>query len=158
MRAFQIFAAMSAEEAAALFKRISDESPATFQQALHAASAAMKARPTYLRKQPFEKRAAAVRRVLSRVSSNAVAEEMLAIYFLDCRKELLVEWLEQVGVKHDDGTLEEDAPPQPDEEQLRTAVEKFRSANSDPDREILLKAFAAQDSIEWPALDAQLEA
>jgi hypothetical protein len=82
---------------------------------------------------------------------------MLAIYFLDCRKELLLEWLDLVGVKHDEGTLEEDSPAQPDEEQLQTAVEKFRSADSDPDRETLLKAFTAQASVEWPALDALLE-
>jgi hypothetical protein len=115
----------------------------------------MKARPIYLQRQPFEKRAEAVRRTLSRVATNQIADEVLAVYFLECRKELLVEWLDLVGVKHKDGTLEADAPPPPAEKKLRDAVAKFRAEASDPDRELLLRAFAAQDAVEWPVLDAR---
>jgi hypothetical protein len=158
MRSYQVFAGLAPAHAQQLFKLLSEKAPAMFVQALAAASAALKARPVYLQRQPFEKRVEAVRRALSRVAANPIADEVLAVYFIECRKELLIEWLDGVGVAHKDGTLEADAPPQPAEKKLRDAVARFRGAADDPDRELLLKAFAAQDAIEWPVLDALLAA
>jgi hypothetical protein len=97
-----------------------------------------------------------VRRALSRVGANAVASEMLAVYFLECRKELLIEWLDRVGLKHEEGTLEQDLPPEPPAAELDRALAAFLGAGGDPDRNLLLRAFAAQDAIEWPGLDARL--
>jgi hypothetical protein len=85
---------MPADHAAAVMSRLSENAPQMFQQALLVASASMNARPTYLRRQPLEKQVGIVRRALSRVAANGVAEELLAAYFLECRKELLVEWLD----------------------------------------------------------------
>jgi hypothetical protein len=156
MRSYQVFAGLAPDHAHELLKRLAEKAPAMFVQALAAASAAMKARPIYLQRQPFEKRADAVRRTLSRVATNPIADEVLAVYFLECRKELLVEWLDLAGIEHKDGTLAADTPAQPPEKKLREAVERFRGAGEDRDRELLLRAFAAQDAIEWPALDALL--
>ena len=58
------------------------------------------------------------------------------------------------SVKHEDGILSDDAPPSPGEAELRNSTERFRGAGDDADRELLLRAFAAQESIDWPALDA----
>jgi hypothetical protein len=41
---------------------------------------------------------------------------------------------------------------------LRKAVEAQRAKGDDWNRELLLRAFAAQDAIDWPALDALLAA
>jgi hypothetical protein len=157
MRAYQIFAAMSPERCEEVFTKIAKHSPATFTQAVYASAAAMKARPQFLAKQPFPKRAAAVRRALARVASNGVAEEMLAVYFLECENKVLVEWLDGLGIAHEEGTLKEDAPPQPEEAKLRDAIASFRGDDSDPDRLLLLQAFAAQSAIDWPILDEILD-
>jgi hypothetical protein len=156
MRSYQVFASMSPERAVEMMRVLAEEVPAVFAQAIAAASVAMKARPVYLQRQPFEKRVEAARRALSRVTSNPVAGEVLAVYFLECRKELLVEWLDAVGLEHEEGTLEADAPPPPPE--LRKAVERFLAADDDPDRRLLLAAFAAQEAIDWPDLEALLAA
>jgi hypothetical protein len=156
MRAYQVFAGMEPEQAERLLRTLAEKAPAMGAQALAVAAATMSARPQYLRKQPLEKQAAVVRRALSRVRANDMAEELLAVYFLDCRKELLLEWLSVVGLAHEDGVLKDDAPAAPPEAELRAAVAKFRAAGDDADRELLLRAFAAQASIEWPALDALL--
>lgn len=155
MRSYQVFAAMAPERAIEVMRGLSKQSPAMFRQAVDAAAAAIKARPVYMRRQPFEKRAEAVRRALSRVVANPVAEELLAVYFLECRKDLLVEWLDLVGLAHDEGTLEED-PAQPPEADVLAAVDKYLHADDDPDRELLLRAFAAQEAVQWPVLDARL--
>ena len=156
MRSFEVFARMTADEALEMMRVLSKQSPAMFRQMVDAAAVASKARPVYLRRQTLEKRAEAVRRALARVSTNPVADELLAVYFLECRKPLLVEWLDLLGLEHEDGTLKADAPAEPAASELAATVEKFRSAAAEPDRELLLRAFAAQGAVEWPALDALL--
>jgi len=134
-------------------KTLSEKAPAVFAQAVAAAGAAMKARPVYLKRQPFGKRAELVRRTLSRVSANEVAGEILAVYFLECRKELLTQWLDGAGLEHEEGTLLADAPAQPEDAALRKAAASYLAADEDPDRPLLLAAFAAQEAIEWPLLE-----
>jgi len=154
MRSFQVFAAMSPEQATRVMQNLKEKAPGMFAQALAGAAAAFKARPVYVARQPIEKQAATIRRALARVAANPVAEELLAVYFLECRKELLIEWLDQLGIAHDDGALEEDEPASPAKAELTTAVNAYRAKDEDADRELLLAAFAAQGAIDWPALDA----
>jgi hypothetical protein len=156
MRSFQIFASLPPERNQALLHALSEKLPIVYAQALGAACVALKARPVYLRRQPFEKRAEAIRRALARVTADPIAAEVLAAYFLECRKELLIEWLDLVGLAHAEGVLESDAPPPPTDSKLRKASEKFLGADDDPDRRLLLRAFAAQEAIVWPTLDAAL--
>jgi hypothetical protein len=163
MRAYQVFTRMTDAEASRFLAVLAEKSPALHVQALGAAAAAMRARPQYLLKQPHEKRAEAVRRALARVASSDVAEELLAVYFLDGRKELLIEWLDVIGLEHEEGALKADTPPCPAEAALSKAVETYRGAAStegEPgdawERELLLRAFAAQTAVDWPALEKLL--
>lgn len=158
MRSYQIFQTLTPSMANQVLKTLAERSPAIFSQAVAVASAAMKARPAYLMRQPVEKRVVAVRRGLSRIAANEIAEQVLAVYFTECRNDLLVEWLDMIGVEHDAGTLTEDAPSQPKPGVMRAAVERFQTGEGAEERVLLLHAFAAQSSIDWPDLDALLGA
>lgn len=153
MRSYQVFAAMPPERAEAFFGLLNEKMAPMFLQAVGAACSAFKSRPAYVLKQPFDKQASMVRRTLARVGGNTMADEVLAVYFLECRKELLTEWLDLLGIEHEDGALSDEDPSQPDPAELAKHVESYRAKEDDPDRELLLQAFAAQNSIEWPALD-----
>ena len=59
-----------------------------------------------------------------------------------------------MGLEHEDGVLQDDAPAAPSASDLKAAIDKFRSVDDDADRLLLLRAFAAQTSIDWPELDA----
>ena len=157
MRSYQVFVRMTPERAAQVMAVLAEKSPATYTQAVAATSAAMKCRPKFLMRQPTDKRAHMVRRTLARVRANDLAEEVLATYFLECRKELLTEWLDAVGVEHDEGLLKEENPPPPAKERLEKAIESFLEADDVADRELLLRAFAAQSAIDWPDLTATFE-
>jgi hypothetical protein len=156
MRAFQVFARMTPERATALLEALRQELPGAFAQAVAAAAAASKARPRFVMAQPPDKRAQLVRRALARVAANDLAEEVLAVYFLQARKALLVEWLDALGIEHEEGMLKHDAPACPPEEKLREAVAAFLAGEGREDRELLLEAFAAQSAVDWPALEALL--
>ena len=156
MRAYQVFQGLAPERAESLFRELREKSPAAFQQAVAVAAGAMRARPVYLLRQPFEKQARAVRQALSRVAANELAEDLLATYFLECRRDLVVEWLDEVGLEHDEGTLKDDHPEEPPEARLREAVERYLGGEDAPVRELFLRAFAAQRAVEWPTLEAIL--
>jgi hypothetical protein len=163
MRSYQVFARMSDEEAIRFLAVLAEKAPAFHVQALGAAAAAMRARAQYVLRQPHEKRAQAVRRALARVAASDVAEELLAVYFLDCRKELLIEWLDAVGLEHEEGMLKADEPSCPPAAKLSAALERFRAAakaDGEPgdraERELLLRAFAAQRAIDWQPLEERL--
>ena len=154
MKAYQVFARMSPERAHTLLEALREGAPAVYSQALAAASVWLRARPQFVRKQSPDKRAKLVRQALARVSTSIVAEEVLAAYFLQVKKPLLVEWLDAIGVAHKDGGLEQDAPPQPERGVLEQALAAYRAKPDDAaDRELLLEAFAAQSAIDWPLLE-----
>jgi len=161
VRPYQLFASMKPEQARELFAALKEKAPIAWAQSIGLTAGAIKARPVFVQKQPPDRRAELIRKALSRVASDPVAEEMLAVYFLECRNELLVEWLDLLGVAHEKGTLEGE-PVEPSAEKLREAVDGFRKAAAGDadaaDRELLLRAFAAQTSIDWPGLDALLTA
>ena len=157
MKAYQVFARMSPERATAFMNRLEESSRGIYTQAVAATSTTMKFRPKFLMRQPADKRANLVRRTLARVRANDLAEEVLATYFLECRKELLTEWLDAVGLEHDEGILKDDHPPSPAKKQLEKAVRGFLKGDDGEDRELLVRAFAAQSAIDWPDLAATFE-
>lgn len=152
MRPHQIFAAMSPEQCERMMVGISEEAPEIFRQTVTTAATTLKFRPQTLWKQPLPKRVASVRRVLARAGSNSLAEELFAIYFLKCRLDLLTEWLDLMGLAHEDGMLTADETPCPEASLLQKKVKTFR-AGKDEDCDLLLEVFAGQAAIDWPALD-----
>ena len=156
MRPHQIIAALSAEDFEKIMAAIEAESPEAVQSTTVAAAQVLKFRPKFLLKQKAEKRLASVKSAMSRVTATALAEELLAVYFLKCRLPLLEEWLDLMGLEHEDGILTQEEVPCPAEDELAKKVAEFRGGDDAGDRELLLRVFNAQAAIEWPALEALL--
>lgn len=157
MRSNQVFSRMGPEDSLRFLNQLKDEAPAVARLALGAAAEAFKLRPEFLKKQPKPRQAEWVRRALGRNVGAGVAEEVLASYFMEHRSEMLIEWLDELGIEHDEGALQ-DPPDCPPQKKLAAAVKKFRAGDDPETREILLRAFAAQTSIDWPDLEAILDA
>jgi hypothetical protein len=156
MKPHQVFARMSPERAFELLTKVQEKLPGVYTQAVGAACVTLKARPQFMMKQPKEKRAHFVRQALSRFAAGPIAEEVLAAYFLEVRRDLLTEWLDALGIAHENGILKNDNPTEPSRAALEAAVGKFRAGEGAEDRQLLLEAFAAQSAVEWPVLDAVL--
>jgi hypothetical protein len=156
MRSHEVFARMTPARAESFLDELRREAPPVSQMALAAAAGAFKLRPAFLRRQSPGKQAEWVRKALGRGSMAAVAEEILAEYFLGHHKALLVEWLAAVGLEHEEGVLASSAPPEPGSAELRKAFDAFCSGENPERRRLLLSAFAAQSAIDWPGLEALL--
>ncbi len=157
MRSNDVFSKMAPEEAQTFLEELRAEAPGTAALALNAAAAAFKLRPQFLKKQPKPRQAEWMRKALARSIAAPAAEEILASYFLENHLDLLTEWLDTAGVKHEDGTLIDEDPACPAKTKLKQAVTKFRKGENPERRNLLLKAFASQSAIDWPDLDAYFD-
>ena len=158
MRPHQIIGGMSQEQFDGILGAIGEESPEAVQSTTVAAAQVLKFRPKFLLKQPKAKRAKQVKGALARMSAGSLAEELLAVYFLKCRLPLLTEWLDLMGLEHEEGILTQDDVPAPERAELERKVAEFRGAGNEPDRDLLLRVFGAQAAIDWPGLDEILDA
>ena len=96
-------------------------------------------------------------RILAReVPTVAAQMAPLAEYFLEYHSDLLAEWLDALGLEHEKGVLATSSPECPKPADLATTVTAFRQGKDPERRELLMRAFAAQSSIEWPDLEALL--
>ena len=157
MRSNEIFAAMSSEEALGFLDQMRSEAPEVARIALAAAAEAFRLRPEFLKRQPRPRQAEWMRRALGRTIGAPLAEEVLATYFLEKERDLLVELLDALGVPHDEGRLSHGEQTCPEPKALDKAVQKFLGGDRKDKRRLLLHAFAAQASIEWPDLEALVQ-
>ena len=158
MRSNEIFSRMSPEAALAFLEEVHREAPKVEDIALSAAASAFRLRPVFLRKQPRKRQSEWMRQALARTALAAIAEEVLAEYFLEYHPALLGELLDGLGLEHENGVLSsEGAPVCPDKAKLEQAVASFRTGDQRERRELLLRAFAAQSAVDWPELEALLE-
>jgi hypothetical protein len=156
MRSNEIFSRMTPEAALAFLNEVHESAPAVEEIALSAAAGAFRLRPVFLRRQPRKRQAEWMRQALARTAMAAVAEEVLAEYFLEYHNELLAEFLDALGLEHEKGVLASSAPECPKPAELAKLVEKFRAGKDPERRELLMRAFAAQSAIDWPDLEALL--
>jgi len=156
MRSNEIFSRMTPEAALAFLNEVHETAPAVEEIALSAAAGAFRLRPVFLRRQPRKRQAEWMRQALSRTAMAAVAEEVLAEYFLEYHPDLLAEFLDALGLEHDKGVLASQAPECPKPATLAKLVEAFRKGKDSERRELLMRAFAAQTAIDWPDLEALL--
>ena len=156
MRSNEIFARMSTERAVAFLEEVKREARPVAQIALGAAAQAFRLRPEFLRRQPKQRQAEWMRKALGRTVGAPLAEELLATYFLEHHLDLLKEWLDLIGIEHEEGQIQSESLEAPAPDVLRGAVEQFRKGDQPERRELLLLAFAAQSAVDWPELESLL--
>ncbi len=148
------FRAMTAEECRALLEEMRRELRPLYKRIEREAAETLRLRPIYLGRQPFPKRSEMIRRAMSLRTNEESAAEILAVFFMERYGDEVAELLDALGVEHEEGALREMSPAQPDEKKLREVVQRFRAGKDPVMRGVLLKAFAAQSAIDWPALEA----
>jgi len=151
-----VFRTMTGEEAQAFLGEMRTELRPLFRQAERVAADTLRLRPVFLGRQPWPKRCEMMRKALAlRVNAESAAE-ILATFFMERYAEDVVALLDALGVKHDEGVLEEMSPKPPAEDLIRKVVAEFPAGEHAAQRALLLKAFAAQGAVDWPVLDAMV--
>ena len=109
---------------------------------------ALKFRPHMIRKVPMDKRARTARAILARGANAELCYELFASYLITNAKELVTDFLDETGVKHEDGMVASVDNDKPEGEKVAPAVAKL-DQKYDPADVTLYLALAAE---QWPSV------
>jgi hypothetical protein len=127
-----------------------------YKAALNAIAQARHVRPVFLERQPRAQRQAAMIATLSRPGLDAVAGGLIRVWLLKKHRPMLVEFLNVLGIKNEDGVVE-DLPEGMDDAKLKSAVETLLAKYPSETVAVYLNAFNDMNETSWANLKTILE-
>jgi hypothetical protein len=153
----EIIARLNPELTSDLFAFLHGKERKLYQATIETLAKQRRFRPVFIeRKQPAE-RHAWMKDALGRAANNAVAAHILQIWFVGEHKDVLCDFLDGLGIEHDEnGTLEQ-LPPAPTKEALNKAIDSLTAKHSPGLVAAYLQTFQAlDDSGGWGTLEELL--
>ena len=127
-----------------------------YRTVLAAVAEARRVRPIFLERQPRTQRHAAMLATLARPSLELVTANLIRSWLLKKHQALLVGFLDQLGIAHKDGVVE-DLPATVEDAKLHGAVDAVLAKHPAEVVAVYLNAFNEMNEVEWPNLRAMLE-
>jgi hypothetical protein len=127
-----------------------------YRATLGAVAEARKLRPVFLERQPRPQRHAAMLATLARPSLDMVTANLLRTWLLKKHKQMLTDFLDALGIVHQEGVVE-DLPPAMDDAKVRAAVDGLLAKHQPEAVAVYLHAFNEMNEVEWPSLKTMLE-
>lgn len=152
-----IWGGMSDDVAATVLGDVKRESPDLYREALASAAGSLRMRPQVLRQQPAPRQAATIRRSLTQVTQQDLGAHLLIEWLTKTQKPMLTQFLDDLGIAHEDGTVKEGVGPEPERERLAGAIERLRGSFPSEHVRIYLSAFAVITADEWEQLPALID-
>jgi len=93
---------------------------------------------------------------LARPAMELVAGNLLRAWLLKKHKQMLVDFLDALGIAHEEGVVEQ-LPPTMDDAKVRAAVDALLAKHPPEAVAVYLHAFNEMNEVEWPNLKAMLD-
>ena len=127
-----------------------------YKATLQAVADARKVRYVFMERQPKTDRYNAMVATLSKPALEAVTANLVRAWLLKKYKGMLVDFLEALEIKHNDGVVE-DLPPNVPDEKLKAAVDTLLGKYPPEVVSVYLNAFNDMNEVDWPNLKKMLE-
>jgi hypothetical protein len=152
-----IFQRTSPALVSSLFSYLHENQKQLYKATIEAVAKQRKLRPVFIERKPREERHAWLHEALGRKASDAIAAHLLQIWLVGQHPALLCEFLDGLGIKHDDNGTVEQLPEQPSRETLEKVINDLMQKNDPEIVAVYLHAFQAMDDNSWPTLDEILQ-
>lgn len=126
-----------------------------YKTVMSAVAEARHVRPVFLERQAKSQRHTAMIATLAKPSMDAVTGNLLRTWLLKKYKDMLVDFLNGLGLEHKDGVVD-DLPAEMDDVKLRGAVDALLAKYPPEVVAVYLNAFNDMNEVEWPNLKAML--
>ncbi|MFQ3225152.1 MAG: hypothetical protein ACI8Z5_001408 [Lentimonas sp.] len=158
MLASQIFQTIPTALAATLFTYLRKEERESYKGVVERLAEQQKMRPVFITKQSPEKQVKLLTAACSRKPAEPIAMQVLEIWLMRGRQEMLVDFLDRMKIAHDGAGMVEKFPEVMDPALLGSALAAMRQTY--PAGEVALYLYVLQEQKEggWPELSALLEA
>src|SRR5215471_7933019 len=127
-----------------------------YKATLSAVAEARHLRPVFLERQARTQRHTTMLASLAKPALDGVTANLIRAWLLKKYKDMLVDFLNALGIEHKDGVVE-DLPASMDDEKLRAAVEILLGKYPPEVVAVYLNAFNDMNEVEWPNLKTLLE-
>lgn len=157
MKAYQIFQSISPELGRTLFQDLRDSHREAYKGVLVSLAAKRRLRPVFLQRKPVPQQIDWLYKTCQVKPVNEVAENMLQVWLLKSQKPMLIQFLDQLGVEHDEDGTVEDLPEDLDDKKLNQAVDSLLKDFPAEHVTLYLHVFHLQKSRGWDNLRKLLE-
>lgn len=157
MRAHQIFQSISAETGQKIIEFIREEDRDTYRATLASLAAQRRLRPIFVQKKSRPDQAAWMLKTLPLRQCDGICEHLLQTWLMKGYQDVLVKYLDGVGIEHDGKGEVEDLPDEIDAEKLKTTADALLGEYDPELVAIYLHVFNLQKPDGWESITALLE-
>jgi len=112
-----------------------------------------KLRPIFIERKPKSERHIWLQQALSSKGCDDLAIQLFQVWLLGAHRQMICDFLDLLGIKHDGKGVVDDLPPEPTREALTEAISKLLEKHSAEVVAVYLHAFQAMDETGWSTLD-----
>ena len=152
----ELFGFMSPSLAGEILSFAYESDKPVYKNTLSGVAQALHVRPVYLERQPRAQRHLSMIQILSRSGLDAVAATLLRAWLLKKHKAMLVDFLNALDVKNEEGVVD-DLPVSMDDARLKSAIEVLLAKYPPETVAIYLNAFNDMNEANWANLKTALE-
>ncbi len=138
--------------AAQLFSHLHEKEKPLYKATIDTLAKQRNLRPVFIERKPREERFAWMREMIAKKQNETVAAHLLQIWFVGAHSKLLCDFLDALGIAHDENGTIEDLPPAPSKEVLAKAIDECFSKHDPKVVAVYLNAFQALDDEGWDTL------
>ena len=149
-----IFQRISDKLSLQIFQYLKGEEKEAYKSVLTSLAQSRNLRPIFIQKKPIDKQISWIIANLKLKTSSEIADQVLQVWLLKAKKDMLIGFLDQLGIEHDgEGSVEGDLPEKLDKEKLKKAVDEMLESHSEEEVKIYLHLFQSQRSGGWNELN-----
>ena len=158
MAPYEIFSKMPAAVAAQLFGFLFEKEKPLYKATIDTLAKKRNLRPVFVERKPRDERFAWLKDALSRAMNDAVAAHLLQVWLVGSQSALLCDFLDALGIAHDENGTVEQLPAAPAKEALSAAIDTLLAKHDPAVVTVYLHTFQAlHEEGGWPTLTELLE-
>ncbi len=152
----EIFVRMPAHVADELFGFLHEREKPLYKASIDTLAKQRKLRPVFVERKPRPERHTWMREMLGRKTNRDVGAHLLQIWLVGAHAKLLCDFLDHLGIAHDENGTIEQLPEAPAKAKLAETVTALVAAHDPGVVAVYLHAFQALDDQGWPSLEELL--
>jgi len=156
MKCYEIFSRLSPELTNEIFAHLIEHEKPVYKAMIQNIATRRKLRPVFIERKPKNERHIWLRQALSMRGADDIATQLLQIWLLGAHRQMICDFLDSLGIKHDGKGVVDSLPAEPSREALTDTITKLLEGRSAEVVAVYLHAFQAMDETGWSTLDEVL--
>jgi hypothetical protein len=129
----------------------------TYKVAIQTLATARKLRPIFVERKPRPERHAWMQTALARPQNEQISANLIQMWLMGSQSPMLCDFLDSLGIEHDEQGGIENLPPCPEADKLHAAVDTLLAKYPADAVAVYLHSFQGMDIAGWPPLGEMLE-